>query len=865
MKIKLLTIFTVACLATNVAYSADTDEQTYIDPRFGRAKSSLYDLINAKPEPELMFWLKDSLFSLKEITQSSEIDKLYQDNAKGVKPPVLPSSLNRGNSKFVDVNVLSIFSYLFKNYLSKDKHITIPFVVSNDTIRHSAGYDSLITQGKCKGMTHLEANLKGCTQDENTGFLEINYQKKLGLSLAKFQLKHIPDNGINESYSHKLFRSIASLLGIKSNLNSQGFVSPKTSFDKFLFAKGASSSLSDKQKFFKISDKCSLKNSKDCNLYFRSKDIGDLHEKADILNNLKNANSDFLKVYFDDQFNVYFDLNNTLLSDSSFINYGFYTEAELQILKDIGYNIAKEDFIGTSIFQNGTFNNLKKHIIKQGFYAYSDTTHEYQSDKISKIPLSVGTHVYGDYNLVEQQGNIASIGYASIGMRVDGSNNTIIVPKNTAIIENGIASSGIAITNGSYNHLNIDGLVEASSEDGIALRFDFGSNVLSDLNEYQGSYRRVRTHDYQNFRLTKDKAQAYQVPQKVQGPIASEVNIKGQLIGKKSAIFIDQSTHVKTINFFNKAKIKGNIISKWSPYYNEKTKAFYAPHKNTALLDGKLVFSKASKNYTQSRKSLENELRTKLNFGVKEGTFNGTVKSLRYDVDDNANMSVQGGIIGNSLDLSAFGGHTHINGYLNLNRLYIGNSVVNINTTDGHNNFVNELELNKVGQLDFSNGIQDTFYVRQKAAFSSNSVVCLDIDKDANLIDQIEFLGKITSRDGVLNLEPGLSYSEIKILQSDPKQLYTLLNKFLVNSNNYLSKYGLTSSFPKHVWYTQGDLGRKVNCASRGCYLGDFVKSYSKSQEKIPTWRYILSILGCIVLLIGSYMIFKKTTHGRFG
>lgn len=126
-------------------------------------------------------------------------------------------------------------------------------------------------------------------------------------------------------------------------------------------------------------------------------------------------------------------------------------------------------------------------------------------------------------------------------------------------------------------------------------------------------------------------------------------------------------------------------------------------------------------------------------------------------------------------------------------------------------------------------------------------------------------MGTVKSKDGILNIEPGLSYPDIKALQSDPQKLYELLSKFDINANKMLRPYDLSSNFPKHVWYTQGDLGRSVRCVAKGCYLGDFVKSLAKSQEQLPTWRYILSIVGCILMIIATAVIFRKTKQGRFG
>lgn len=84
------------------------------------------------------------------------------------------------------------------------------------------------------------------------------------------------------------------------------------------------------------------------------------------------------------------------------------------------------------------------------------------------------------------------------------------------------------------------------------------------------------------------------------------------------------------------------------------------------------------------------------------------------------------------------------------------------------------------------------------------------------------------------------------------------MNNFNRKANEVLSLYGVSSKYPKHIWYIQGDMGRKVTCSSRGCHLGDFVNSYSKSAEELPLWRYILSFVGCFVMLLLTVVILKE-------
>ena len=354
-------------------------------------------------------------------------------------------------------------------------------------------------------------------------------------------------------------------------------------------------------------------------------------------------------------------------------------------------------------------------------------------------------------------------------------------------------------------------------------------------------------------------------PEEIRGPLVNTINITGSVCGKKAAIYIDQSAHVKQINLGQRARVVGDIISRWQAYLSEDNSGYYANHSNYALLPGRLQFDKDEmpRNSYERNKVLRN-LKTNVNLGVKPITLTGTSKLLHYEADPKANIVVEGDIKGSSLLVSSFGGHTAIKGIFDVDRLYVANSVIHAYSA-GHNNYFNELELNKNAQLDLVNGFADNIIVRNLATISGNSIISVDVDKNGNILDKLTIDGELNAHDILINLEPGMSYSEIKSYQSDPKALLDMMNAFVKNANQRLSRYGVTSKYPKHIWYVQGQLGRQVKCSSRGCYLGDFVNSFAKSQESLPLWRYILSILGCIGMLFGCLWFAKKSGTGRFG
>ena len=80
MRRSLLSVISaIALFNASSAIAIDNLDSNYVDPRFGRAKSNLYDLVNEKPEAEMMFWLKDSLFNLNEVSDKDLVRALYQN------------------------------------------------------------------------------------------------------------------------------------------------------------------------------------------------------------------------------------------------------------------------------------------------------------------------------------------------------------------------------------------------------------------------------------------------------------------------------------------------------------------------------------------------------------------------------------------------------------------------------------------------------------------------------------------------------------------------------------------------------------------------------------------------------------------
>jgi len=848
---------------------ASTDSSKHFDQSSGLYyHHDIHRLFSDIKESDKIFTSRNSLFKPYVVTEDSEISDLFSRRTKGVDAPSQKGELEFSSSKYTWINASSILTFLFGNYVSDNKPFSVPFVASTDSDRSSRAFDLHYDAANlCSGMGYFESNLKNICVINNRhdyGLVEINYNKDIGLFSSKNRIKLLPENGIKESLSHKLFLTFASLIGVYSNHNHEGFKNPLSTFDYHIISNN--NFVTDKVKFSDIQKSCDYDSYSSCHFKF----VGVNTEALLAPGKNTKPRADFYKT---DRFSIHFtksgapklNLRNSILSGSSFINHGFYNQAELELFKDIGYNINTKDFFGTSIYNSGTPEHRGNYKITKSFTASNGEVRPFNQDKASIVPLSTGTHIYGSYNDVIQSAIIASQGFSSIGIRIEGSRNTLLIPKTTSVVENGESSSGIAVTYGRDNSIDIRGDVEANGKDGIALNFDFGSNVLSDLKEYRGSYKRVRTYDYIMRKLPKEQAEAYDTPNIIRGPLVAALNISGKVTGKKYSIYIDDSAHVRDINLTDKAKVVGDIVSNWNYYVSPDGKSLYSKPYDVKLLAGKLQFDSV---YGENLNipAFVKKLSTNINLGIKKKNKVKEFSSDNLVSDSKSHIQIAGNIIGKTINLLSYGGLSDIEGSINVNRLYIKDSSVFIHPEAGAKpSVVDVLDLSRGGQLDLTDGGSQTFIVKDKATISSNSVICIDADKNGSLLDAIKFDGTLYAPDGVVNFEPGISYNDIKRYSSDPKALLDFMNNFVRQANGMLSKYNAYTKFPKHIWYTQGEMGRTVNCSPRGCYIGDFINTYSNASKPLPMWRYILSFVGCILLLGFSVVLIRKTGSGRFG
>ena len=279
------------------------------------------------------------------------------------------------------------------------------------------------------------------------------------------------------------------------------------------------------------------------------------------------------------------ELQNGQMSHQNYRNWCSFMEAELALMQDLGYDIDRGAYFGKSVYNSDlTYENT------QGFFKreqQADGTWVYVDDKPSTQIHGIGLHIYGSNNTITQTGKILADGYSGIGIRVDGVENKVTIDSN--ITANGAYGNGLLVAYGK-NHeitLNSGKSIEAKGEDGVAARFDFGSNELGDQAGYRGSYINTKyTSQEEIDERAKENPEAAaemqvgwseitidDLPTAIQGALVDNFNVAGKLVGKKAAIYISPNAYVKEINILDTADIQGHIISDWNPneiiYQNE--------------------------------------------------------------------------------------------------------------------------------------------------------------------------------------------------------------------------------------------------------------------------------------------------------
>lgn len=813
----------------------------------GKALTSVASTAEQKTSP-----LNNNVFVYYLEKDESKIDSLYKTyNLKKVPkinenfPSFLISQLNQGSE---------FFTSLFTGFKEKTP-LYIPLVLDDNYQDRARFYDSFHDKGICRGLSYTAANLLGkCEIPKSAAFVQLipfnPYITKSGLFNHK--TPNLPDNSDRTNYATLAMIADATFLGVNSSFNGAEFTFPLTSFDERTYAKKHGLYISE----LIGADNGSSLALKD-NLYFCGTNISKLLKKGtqDSIFDAGNGKKGIPLVY-DTDGRVFLNLRNSLLSDSPFKNFGNFLEIELAVFEDLGFPTRTRSFYGNSIYGSGSSAEPSYYELDTTYSFYDEKTHSYIKNLPSEIPLGVGLHVYGDHNDIVQRGDIFTEGFGALGIRIDGSNNTVTVPESTRIIANGNDGSAVVFSYGSGNKINVAGRLIANGEDGVAIKANFGSNVHSNLYESRGSYQANRTIDFKTGKKDYEEAISTAIPEELRHPAVDKINISGSVLGKDKAILMDGSALVKEINLLKHANIAGDIVSLWNFDTDKSGNLVNVADIVGLMLPLKMQLTKDDLDVYSQEALINNVLSTSINIGADE-RFLYHDNPHYFGSDPDAFVEIYGKIIGQNINVNVLGGQTMLYGALDINNLYIRNSNLRVDSQTGQNIEVNSLVMDGYGVLDLSNGFKNRLIIDKQLSFHNDSRVRVDTDLSGRIIDEFELDERYIVPGRNLNLEPALKYNDLRRLGSDPMALLKYVSNFVGSANSMFSNVNIYIPFPKYVWDSSGMYGRAIRCSSRGCRIGEFLDNSKIQSENLSTFQVLFSFAGLIIMSAGVYLYFR--------
>ena len=470
------------------------------------------------------------------------------------------------------------------------------------------------------------------------------------------------------------------------------------------------------------------------------------------------------------------ELQNSLMSHQNYRNWCTYMEAEIALLQDLGYTIDRSKYFGKSIYNSG----VKKEDDSIDYFTYVNNN-GFNSDQMHGI----GLHVYGSYVDVTQKADINAAGDYGIGIRVDGVGNKVTIDSN--ISANGEGGNGLLVAYGKKHEvtLNAGKTIEATDTDGVAARFDFGSNELSDEAEYRGSYFSVSYEKaetpasgtgsgdaasrFQDSTSSSGQETQYQweqktTPEAINGELVTNFNVSGTLKGQQAAIYISENALVKNINILSGADIQGDIISKWNPkeiiIYNDDSENSTV---NTGLapeLDGKNGYTNLTFGGKYIEPANEDVPNAEGSYGAVDSSFN-----LSYGGDilgaDSIEMRIAGGtlnysgnaeILNVTINKDAILGGT---GTYTLSKITADTPVAStLDSSDGYT--VTRGTFTNNGTFNLGDGIKEiTITGNYKQSSTGNLGVDFNSDQQA---DKLIVNEGYAALDGTISLTPQVDY-----------------------------------------------------------------------------------------------------------
>lgn len=449
---------------------------------------------------------------------------------------------------------------------------SIAVVTDSDKDGNAAATSNIITTGPLAGITELTAELLyGVKGDDKTGLIFINHTSAEDGNWYYGPMYSLPENGevgdLSATLAHEMFHA----LGLLSSAVENKFGDALSVWDKGLrdidgdapeAAMSITDDHSDRSNTFDLyskeeRDKLGLGES-DAGVYYTSENVQDVLQGATI--------------YYHDQLHFekpvgvnglpvngweegvaelsHIELQNSLMSHQYWRNWNTFMEAELAVLQDLGFDIDRRDWFGYSVYNSGiTFVNTNP------YYARNGDGTGWIEGVANDNPWGVGLHIYGRKNDITQAADILTSGTYALGIRVDGTNNTLRIAPDVQVRSDGDYGYALAVTYGKNHHIVHQGTLAADGAYGVGAMFSFGDNTIGETTEQRGSY----IYDP----ATDEDLGADTIG--LDGALVSSFDVAGSLSGTRAAIYIDDSALVSNINIMNGASLSGNIVSLWNP------------------------------------------------------------------------------------------------------------------------------------------------------------------------------------------------------------------------------------------------------------------------------------------------------------
>ena len=436
------------------------------------------------------------------------------------------------------------------------------------------------------------------------------------------------------------------------------------------------------------------------------------------------------------------ELHNSYMSHQSYRNWLIPMEAELAVLKDLGYNIPLRKFFGKSYYLDYSNTSRKVENFTSGYSEWDGSSY---TGAPSTVTQGIGIHVYGNKYEINQQSDILSNGEGAIGARIEGSDNIYNLKSGHKIQTNGKEDLGLAVTWGQNHEVNIESgsSITANGEDGIAASFDFGGNLFGLHQDAKGSYINYNAEFEYSMEPDID----------IQHALVKEFNVAGTLTGSKAAIYISDNAHVNEINILNGAQINGDIISEWNSIKS-------GPNSKVKWFDGEFWGNVDPEDESQryfTNLNIANDFTGTVNGSItgENETYN-TLKlnnsgnlTVTGDTINVHSMNNTGTLIVNKIDLAAQNGNITGTGTINVannGSLELDSNVTNISNTlnlgtnselstlNGESTNIAITELNTGAGTALSFDLGDTFNITT----ATGSAIIKQIRVDDNTIKAIE-------------------------------------------------------------------------------------------------------------------------------